>query len=387
MHKVKKPIHLIGATGRSSGTITRRGFMGATIGGAAALAAPGIVRAQGSSGELKILCWAEEMPEAVVKLFTEQTGIQVSITPFSSNEEQMNKLMATGGVGFDLCNPTIDRAVQFMQLGVLQPIDVSRINFDGILPSMRSGVEAWATDDGYFALPHMWGTEAIGWRSDKTTLRYDTLSYGTLWEAEYVGAIQGKPDTLLLGIGLWFDANGRLSSNRMLDSYKDEATMRRIYDELLAFAIEHKRQVRQFILTSDAVKSGFMENGCSVGQVWDGPALQLRREGKPVRYMAPQEGAQSWIDGLSMSARAQNTEQAYELLKFLYTPEISAMLVVEAGYNGVMKDATQHLPTATQELFAECYPGDALDNLWPRPEEPGWYGAVRNEYAERFQAA
>ena len=49
--------------------------------------------------------------------FEKATGIKVNQTPFSQNEEQINKLQATGGEGFDLCQPTRDRAPQFKDLG------------------------------------------------------------------------------------------------------------------------------------------------------------------------------------------------------------------------------------------------------------------------------
>lgn len=369
--------------------LNRRTLVKSIVGGGiAALGAPYFIRnARASSGELNILGWAEELPDAVTKLFTKQTGIAVKITPFSSNEEQMNKLMATEGDGFDLCQPTIDRAAQFRDLGVLASINVSQLPVDNILPSVMAGMKAWHFDDGLYSLPHCWGTEAIGWRSDLTTLDYKSLSYGTLWRDEYVGKVQGKPDTLLLGIGLWFDASGKLPSNRMLDTYKDEATMRKVFDEILAFATAKKAQIRQFFETSDMVKSGFMENGCVIGQVWDGPALSLQKEGKPVRYMAPQEGAQSWIDGLSLVAASKNVDQAYEFLKFLYTPEVSAMVAEGSGYNGVMNGTDAFLPPEIKKNFAEAYPGDALSKLWSRPEEPGWYGTIRNEYSEKFKAA
>lgn len=371
-----------------TGLLSRRRVLQTALGGTvAALASPYVARRAFAAGEINLLGWAEEMPQAVIDLFTEKTGIRIKITPFSSNEEQMNKLMATGGEGFDLCQPTVDRAAQFRDLGALAPIDTKQVPVDNILPSVMSGMAAWNFDGGLYSLPHCWGTEAIGWRSDLTTLDYKTLSYGTLWQDEYVGKIQGKPDTLLLGIGLWLDASGKLPSNRMLDSYKDEATMRKIYDELLAFAVAKKTQVRQFFETSDAVKSGFMENGCVIGQVWDGPAFSLKREGKPIRYMAPREGAQSWIDGLSVVANTPNAGEVYEFLKFLYTAEVSGMVAEGSGYNGVMQGADAFLSEETKKNFAEAYPEDALSKLWSRPEEPSWYGTIRNEYSERFRAA
>jgi spermidine/putrescine transport system substrate-binding protein len=82
----------------------------------------------------------------------------------------------------------------------------------------------------------------------------------------------------------------------MADAFKDEESMKKIYDQLLPMAIERKAWIKQFWDSADNTKSGLMENGVVIGQTWDGPPLSLKKEGKPVSYMAPQEGAITWLD-------------------------------------------------------------------------------------------
>lgn len=149
-------------------------------------------------------------------------------------------------------------------------------------------------DGKLYHLPHTWGSEAISWRTDLTKLDYKTLSYGTLWEEPYKGKVQGRPHSLLLGIGLWLDATGKLPSNRMADAYKDEATMKKIYDEILKVAISKKAWISRSD-PADNTKSGYMENGCVIGMTWDGPALSLKKQGKPVSYGAA--GGRDLLDG------------------------------------------------------------------------------------------
>ena len=117
--------------------------------GAVGLASPlYIKRALSSSGELNLLMWSDEFPDPVIPNFEKATGIKVNQTPFSQNEEQINKLQATGGEGFDLCQPTRDRAPQFKDLGVLAPFDMNKLkNIGNIIPSMLEG-SARAVDLG-----------------------------------------------------------------------------------------------------------------------------------------------------------------------------------------------------------------------------------------------
>nr|WP_281503023.1 extracellular solute-binding protein [Ancylobacter crimeensis] len=364
-------------------------FKGALAAGTVAATGPWIVRdAFSSSGELSLLNWDDELPNPVIPNFEKKTGIKVKTTPFSQNEEQINKLQATGGEGFDLCEPTRDRAPQFKELDVLQPLDTSRLKLDNLLPAMLEGsTSVWTWDGKLYHVPHCWGSEAISWRTDQATLAYKDLSYGTLWSEPFKGKMQGRPHSLLLGIGLWMDHTGKLPSNRMLDAFKDEDTMKKIYDVILAYAIANKAQVKQFWDSADNTKSGFMENGCAIGQTWDGPPLSLKKQGKPVTFMAPQEGAITWIDGWAMSKGAANIDQAYEWLNYIHSPEVSALVADGSGYNPVVKGADAFLSDVAKKNFAEAYPEDALSKLWSRPPEPSWYAELRTQYAEKFKAA
>ena len=124
----------------ASRRFNRRRFLKTSTGAAAVvLAGPAYVRnARSSSGELNLLNWSDEFPGEVIPNFEKATGIKVNSTPFSQNEEQINKLQATGGEGFDLVQPTRDRAPQFQELGVLAPIDTNKLkNFGASFQSWK----------------------------------------------------------------------------------------------------------------------------------------------------------------------------------------------------------------------------------------------------------
>jgi spermidine/putrescine transport system substrate-binding protein len=362
----------------------------ATALGTVAAMGPWLVKdAFSSSGELNILNWSDEVMDPVLPTFTEKTGIKVNSTPFSQNEEQINKLQATDGEGFDLCQPTRDRAVQFKELAVLAPFDTNRlVNSKNLIPSMLEGsTSIWTWEDGLYHVPHCWGSEAISWRTDMTTLEYKSLSYGTMWNEEYRGKVQGRPHSLLLGIGLWLDATGKLPTNRMADAFTTPERFKEIYDQLLPIAIEHKPWIKQFWDSADNTKSGLLENGVVIGQTWDGPVLSLKKEGKPVSYMAPQEGAITWLDGWALTKGAANIDQVYEFLAYLMTPEASAMVAETSGYNPVVTGADALLSEAAKKNFAEAYPDDALQRLWHRIPEPSWFGELRTQYADKYKSA
>ena len=249
---------------------------------------------------------------------------------------------------------------------------------------LEGSTSLWTWEDGVYHMPHCWGSEAISYRTD---LYKGEVSYGALWDPANKGHVQVRPHSGLLGIGLWMDATGKMPSNRMLDGYKDEDSFKKVWDPILKFAIENKTQVKQFWDSADNTKSGLMENDVWIGQTWDGPAISLKKDGKPVNYTAPKEGALVWLDGLSLLKAAKNTDQAYAFLNYLMTPEVSAMVAEGSGYNPVITGADALTSDVFKKNFQEAYPGDALKNLWPWPAEPTWYAEIRSQYADKFKAA
>ena len=363
---------------------------GAAAAGAFAALGPYVLteEAKAASGELKVLIWSGYVPQDIRDKFEADTGVTIKVTNYGSNEELLNKLKATKGRGFDVISPTLNRKPQWEPLGLLQPWDMNRVPTDKIEAAMvKASTDEWTWDGGIHHLPYIWGTEAMSWRTDLWQQDYANLSYGDLWLPEMKGKAQGRPHSLMAGIGLYLDRSGQLPSNRMLDAYKDEDNMRRIWGEITKFAVEHKPWIKQFWNDHNTQKSGFMQNGVVIGQTWDGPAMELKKEGKPVTYMAPQEGAFAWLDGLSIPIGAKNLDAVYEFLKVSFTPEVGGQLGNLTGYNPVAVGAGAHLDEASNKAFQEAYPEDALDNLWWWPPEPVWYAAARAEFRDKFVAA
>ena len=386
MSKSKSTMDLLKAA-----RLSRRSVMKAAAAtGAVGFSVPLVTRnALSSSGELNLLMWSDEFPGDVIPNFEKATGIKINQTPFSQNEEQINKLQATGGEGFDLCQPTVSRAPQFKDLAVTAPFDLGKLkNTGNVLPAMMASSEAlWKWEDGLHHLPHCWGSEALSFRTDLYKGDLSKLSYGSLWQEDVKGHTQGRGHSFILGIGLWWDAEGKQPSNRMLDSYKDEDNFKRLWDPILKFAIDNKAWVKQFWDSADNTKSGLMENDVWLGQTWDGPALSLKKEGKPVGYQAPKEGAIVWMDGITMLKAAKNTDQIYAFLDYLHTPEVSGAVADGSGYNPIVNGADAFTSDIFKKNFQEAYPGDALKNLWPWPAEPSWFAELRSQYEAKFKAA
>ncbi|WP_339114939.1 extracellular solute-binding protein [Thioclava sp. GXIMD2076] len=203
----------------------------------------------------------------------------------------------------------------------------------------------------------------------------------------YAGKAQVRPTSALLGLGLWLDATGQVPSNRMLDCYKDQETMRKIYDQIFAYAVERKGNFKQFWDSADSIRSGFAQNGCVIGQTWDGPVKSMAKDGEPVVFMAPQEGALTWMDGFAMSAAARNIDEVYAFFDYILKPETAGKIASDGGYSPSVAGADEYMTAEDKKLFQAAYPEDALDKLWWYPASPEWFNPIRNDYAERFKVS
>ncbi|MEE8414820.1 MAG: substrate-binding domain-containing protein [Desulfobacterales bacterium] len=379
-------------TATSQKGFTRRDFIKTSVAaGVAASVGPWFIKdALSSSGELKLFTWPDYSKPEVIAAFEKATGIKVKVTNYSSNQECMNKLRAARARGFDIAQPSLTEYKLHMEFELYRELDISKItNLKNLEPSFweSSGKQGGVIDGKRVGLPYDWGTEAMTWNTDELSFKYGELSYGTMWEPEFVQKVTCRPHSVFIGVGLYLDSIGKVPSNRMFDTYKTEEKMRKVYDEIFKFLVEHKKNIKMFWNNAQDHQLAFLQNGCVIGQTWDGPILTLKKKGKPLSYMAPKEGAMTWVDSMAIVKYAENVEQAYAWINWAYTPEAGALMAKSTGYNSVVKGAADLLDDATKKGFAEAYPGDALDNLWWYVSEEPWFVPARTEYRDKFQAA
>lgn len=373
---------------RAAKTFTRRTLLkGAAATGAIAAAGPWIVEdAFSSSGQVNVICWTGYLPDIFLKQFEAATGIKPHVSPLGSNEELILKMKATKGRGFDVITPTLNRKGQWKDLGLTKPWNLNKIpNLNNVEPSFIKASWAWTWGGGQHHIPHIWGTEAMAWRTDLYDSEYGKLSLGDLWIPEMEGKVQCRPHSTMAGIGRYLAEIGKLPP--FTEAYKDEESMRGIWEVITDFAVEHKPWIKAFWNDHETQKSNFMENGCAIGQTWDGPVIELMKESKPVQYMAPKEGAFAWLDGLTRPIGSKNGDQAHEFVNAIYTSKAAAQMALHSGYNATVSGVADLLDDASKNAFKSAYPGDALDKLWWWPDEPTWYADIRSEYRDKFVAA
>jgi spermidine/putrescine transport system substrate-binding protein len=357
--------------------------------GAVAVVAPFSIRRARAAGEINIIMWSDYLPPSFTNAFEEETGIKINFTGIGSNEELINRLRATQGEGYDICSPTNDRAPQWAELELLQPIDYDRVPLDRVNEAMaRIGERDWNFGgQGSHWLPHIWGTEGIGWRTDLWNPEGQFPSYGDVWAEENAGKTMGRAHSMMLGAGLYMETVGDLEPGSIWAAYQSEDVMRPVWEKVAAWCIERKPRIKLLWDDADTQKNGLMNDGVIVGQTWDGPPLALKTAGEPVMYRAPVEGAMAWVDGMAIPSGARNIDEIYAFIDFAYQAEPAGKAIDAHGYNSPVIGAEKFASAQYAQNFGDAYPGDALANLNPWPTTQPWYADVRTEYVNKFVSA
>ncbi|MFN3613151.1 MAG: extracellular solute-binding protein [Rubrimonas sp.] len=370
--------------------LSRRTLLGAAASTASlAVASPFVARrARAQSGQVNIFAWAGYISDEMLAAFQSATGITPNFTPYGTNDEALNQLRANNGSGFDIVWPTVDRVPNYVEFGLVQPLDESKVEWDRVIASAVSGsAEMGAVVDGTrYQVPMDWGTEALSFDREQAPLTYGEASYGDMLNPEFEGMVTARGHSLLASIGIWLESQGRLP-HPMRESFTDEAKMVANYDVILAEAVKAKANFAQFWSNENEAQGAFRVNGCVIGQTWDSTAAGLAREGLPIGYIAPKEGALAWMEGVCIPSGAANIDEAYAFINWMLTPEAGAMYANLTSINSTAVGADALLSDEAKQFFADAYPGDALDKLWWWPIQPAWFVAKRTEYADRFMAA
>lgn len=378
------------ATVRAAGASRRAILKSAAALGVITLA-PTISRnAFSSSGEVNWFTWEDYAPQALLDKFTENTGIQVNVTTYSSNEDCLNKLKAAGGSGWDLASPSIAWVAAHIDNDNLAPIDESKIpNLKQVFPSfLEQTIALGAQRDGkFYGLPYDWGTEALAYNTEKVTLEYGKASFGDLWKPEYKGLMLCRQRSSMLCAGLWMETDGRLPPGTMQKAYDDEAAFDLGYGTAAQFVIENKAQIINWWKGTADTQSGFEQDGAVIGETWDGPIFQLKNQGRPYNYLAPVEGALTWIDSIAVTAGAANVEQAYAFIDWAFQPEVGGVISDATGYNSVVQGFDAHVSDNFKKNFADAYPGDAVAKLWVQGTERPWFLEKRQALVDKISAA
>ncbi len=334
----------------------------------AAVAATGLAFATApasAEGELLIYNWTDYTAPDLIEKFEKETGINVTLDTYDSNETLLAKLKSGAG-GYDIIVPTHNIVPILIEEGLIQEINAADLpGYDNIDDRWKS--PAWDQGNAY-TIPWQWGT---------TSFTVDTAVY------------KGDIDTFEVLFNPPKELQGKIG---MFKAPEEVIAMAQIYlglplcnenpkDMAKVLEVLEGQKPHVKVYNSDGILERLVSGDTAIHSNWNGYSMRARKERPSLQYAYPKEGVTTWFDNIAVPAGAKNADSAIKFVTFMLDPENAAIQSNFAGYsNGIagskafmkdeLKDAPEiNAPSGVKTIFVETCSQKAIelsDRVWTK---------------------
>ena len=363
------------------GSISRRQFLGVT-GLATAMAVLGTAlpslwprksHAFGELGDrLVFSTWPNYHNQVNLDEFSKMTGVRIQVNAFGSNEEMLAKLQA-GATGWDVFVPTNYTISNYVELGLIQEMDLSRLpNYDASANDPRFAGAA-TVNGKLYCVPKNWGT--TGFIVNTKKIKSGPKSWKDFFDVT-MGAGSGHTivhDYQLTTIGGALCALGY--SFNSIDSKELAA----------AEALLIKSKPHLFAITSD-IQPGMRSGDGWMSICWNGDGTQLKNDIPEMEYVIGTDGGEIWTDFYAIPKDAPHLDAAYAFINFMQDPYVQ---VREASVHGYAPTDSRAIALQPDSLSSDpiLHPAAELMNGLEFGAAQTLTDPIRAELMARFKSA
>jgi spermidine/putrescine transport system permease protein len=294
---------------------------------------------------LQIFCWSEYIPQQIVDAFSNDTGINVSMETYSSNEEMLAKLFAGGG-SYDLIQPSEYVIEGLIKEGLLIAIDHARIpNMKNLAPEFTN----MSFDPGNkYSVPYMAGT--VGIIVNTALVQDDIKSYKDVFQEKFAENIVVLDDAR--EIVSWGLESLGIPVNEVSD--ENLAKVKPVLQKWLPLVK---------VFDSDSPKTSLLNGDVALGVVWAGEGAILLNEDEKFKWIIPAEGAHLFVDSLAIPKSAKHVKNAELFINYVLRPDVSAKISEAFPYLNPNVAARELLTPAQRNNPASFPTADQLANM------------------------
>jgi spermidine/putrescine-binding protein len=291
--------------------------------------------AKPATGTLRLFTYGDTVTDEMLDPFREANpDLNLEIATFNSNKAAAAKL--SGGFDADVVEACSDEMSPLTIRGLLRPLDTKGVpEFDKLAfhdsPDIR--------DDGDHVLfvPASSGPYGLIVNTDEVDAS-QIDSYADLFDDSYAGraAMEASP------LGAIGTAALAMGMTNPFDLSPDEI------EEAKQYLLDHRDNFRSFAESDSDMVNLFKSGEAVIADGGRGTTLDMIEDGLPVKWIAPKEGATSWVCGLAITSKAENLPAAYKLINYYASAQAQA-LSAEAGFVAMNPGALKLLPPDLQK--------------------------------------
>ena len=291
-----------------------------------------------SAGEINVFIWTEYVSEDAIEAFTDETGIKVNVSTYSSNEDLVAKLKSESEGTYDVILPSDYTLEYLIAQGKLMELDkdklpnLSNIDEPFLNPSFDPG--------NTYSVPYEGGVAAIAVNTAKVDK--EITSYDDLFDPSLAGQLVVLDDyRAVIGIT---ERSMRLSMNET-----DPAKLAEVEEKLMTLKDNIK------LYDSDSPKSALISGDCTVGMVWSAEVALSMEENPDIQIVYPTEGAYVFLDNWAIPVGSKHYDEAMQFINYMLSPEAAQMNIEDFPYLCPNK--------AALELMGDEYVGNVAKNV------------------------
>ncbi len=233
--------------------------------------------------------------------FERLTGIKVSYSNFSSNEEMYAKLKA-GGNQYDIVIPSDYMIGRMINEGML-----AKLNFDNI-PNISTIDQKFLNPEydptGEYSVPYTWGLVGIIYNKTLVDPDDDVESWDILWNEKYANNIlmfQNSRDSM----GIALKRLGYSYNTSNLDEW----------DEAAESLKEQKPLVQAYVM--DEIFDKMIGGEAALAPYYAGDAIVMMNDNPDLAFAVPREGTNVFVDAMCVLSTSNNKEAAELYINFM----------------------------------------------------------------------
>jgi spermidine/putrescine transport system substrate-binding protein len=304
------------------GKLSRRAFAKSLMAAGLAVSSVPLLprRAQASAADATYFTWGGyDIPELFVP-YQAKHGTLPNFAIFGGSEEALTKMR--GGFVVDVSHPCNQAMPRWVQTGLFQPIDPSRLsNWPDIMPELVNLSGNDAGSGAIWMAPFDWGQTSVTYRTDLFEVEGEE-SWNMLWDQRYAGRL----GSLAAGADAWWCGAIKAGVD-FANIDTDEA-----FDTIAAVMREQRPLIRVYTDDTTTLEQALASGELVAAMTWNSSATLLRSEGVPVQFAKPKEGALTWVCGLMIHKEAPNLDYAYDIIDSLLSVESGKFMINDYGY-------------------------------------------------------
>ena len=272
-----------------------------------------------------------------------------------------------GGHGFDLVVPSNSWVPIYIEKGLIQPLDLSKLsNHANIAPQWMD--VPWDPGRTY-TVPWQWGSTGVA--VNKTAYSGDVNTSAIFMDPppELVGKVNVTPEMNdVMSLALMYVGGEPCT--------EDKEVLKKVRDALMAAK-------PKWLSMDYGMTEKMAANDVMASVYWNGAIFRARLKNPDVVYGYPKEGYPLWMDSVALLKDAQNVDEAYQFLNFIMVPENAALISSFARYANGITGSEQFMPedmkTAPEINVPDDlkYAGKFLPTCSPKAQE--YYNAIWTE--------